>query len=134
MAILAGLALFFALTVWGRRLRENAFRQLPPEATAKVINKLPSYTATEQIPFAGLILGLVAVLLFRNEWITIAFPTFIVLIVILVAVLHVRTRNRFRAVGLPMTFQSQYEKSRIVTYSALGVLISISVWVWVLYL
>ena len=53
MVTFVGFFLCLALAIWGRRLRENAFRSLSNEQTAAVIDKLPNYTSTEMIPFAG---------------------------------------------------------------------------------
>jgi hypothetical protein len=50
-----------------------------------------------------------------------------------VGTLHFRTRHRFRGLGLPATFLSRYEHSRIVTYSALAVLVAMAGWVVYLY-
>jgi len=128
MTIFVGLILFFGLSIWGRRLRENAFRELPIEQKIMVADKMPNYTAAELIPFAGLLLGLAGVLLFRLAWFTTAFGIFLPLNVVLVSVLHLRARHRFRKLGLPTPFLSQYENSRIVTYSALAVLLALFAW------
>ena len=129
MATVAGFFLFVALTIWGRRLREKAFRSLSNEQTAAVADKIHNYTSTEMIPFAGVLLGLLGILVFRPEWLRAGFVIVLGVIVLLVVVFHVRARRRFRELSLPAAFMSQYETSRIVTYSALGVLLAIGVWV-----
>lgn len=58
MATFVGFFLFFALAIWARRLREKAFRSLSNEQMAEVTDKMPNYTSTEMIPFAGVLLGL----------------------------------------------------------------------------
>lgn len=125
MTIFVGLILFFGLSIWGRSLREKAFRELSVEQKVQVSDKMPNYTAAELIPFAGLLLALAGVLLFRLVWFRAAFAIFLLLNVVLVSVLHLRARDRFRKLGLPAPFLSQYENSRIVTYSALGVLLAL---------
>lgn len=65
MTTFVGLALFFCLGIWGRSLREKAFRGLSVEQKAQVADKMANYTAGEMIPFVGLMLGLLAILLFR---------------------------------------------------------------------
>jgi sterol desaturase/sphingolipid hydroxylase (fatty acid hydroxylase superfamily) len=129
MATFVGFVLLFALSIWGRRLREKAFRELSIEQKIQVTDKIPNYTSTEMIPFAGLLLGLVGILLFRLAWLSVAFAIFLPLIVFLVSVLHLRTRHRFRKLGFPAAFLSQYEHSRIISYSALGVPLAIFAWV-----
>jgi hypothetical protein len=113
-----GVLLSLALTIVGRRLREEAFRALPMEQKIEVVDKLHNYTSTELIPFTALFAGLVGVGALRPEWMTVAFAVFVLLIVPLVAVFHVRTRHRFRELGLSAAFLSQYEQSRWVSYSA----------------
>jgi hypothetical protein len=122
----------FGLTIWGRRLREEAFRALPTEQKIKVTEKVANYSSTEMIPFAALLLVLLGVLLFRPEWLRAGAAVCLTLIVVLVGMFHVRAHRRFRELGLPAAFLSQYEKSRIVTYSALAV--PIGTIVWILYL
>jgi hypothetical protein len=129
MTTFVAFVLFFALSIWGRRLREKAFRQLSVEQKVQVTDKMPNYTSTEMIPFAGPLLGLLAIVLFRLEWLSVAFAIFLPLIVLLVSVLHVRTRHRFRKLGLPAAFLSDYETSRIVSYSALAIPLAILAWV-----
>jgi hypothetical protein len=90
---------------------------------------MPNYTSTEMIPFAGLLLGLVSILLFRLAWLRVAFAIFLALVVLLVSVLHLRARHQFRKLGLPAAFLSQYEHSRIISYSALGVPLAMFAWV-----
>ena len=92
-------------------------------------DKMPNYTSTEMIPFAGLLLGLVGILLFRLAWLRVAFAIFLPLIVLLVSVLHLRTSRRFRKLDLPPVFLSQYEQSRIISYGALGVPLALFTWV-----
>jgi len=129
MATFVGLFLFLALAIWGRRLREKSFRLLSIEQMAAVTDKMRNYTSTEMIPFAGALLGLLGILVFRPEWLGVGYAMFLGVIVLLVVVFHWRARRRFRALGLPAAFLSQYEHSRIVSYSALGVLLGIGVWV-----
>jgi hypothetical protein len=124
-----GFVLLFALSIWGRRLREKAFCELSIEQKVQVTDKMPNYTSTEMIPFAGLLLGLVSILLFRLAWLRVAFAIFLALVVLLVSVLHLRARHRFRKLGLPAAFLSQYEHSRIISYSALGVPLAMFAWV-----
>ena len=90
---------------------------------------MPNYTAAEMVPFAVLLLGLVGVLLFRLAWLRVALAIFLPLIVLLVSVFHLRARHRFRKLALPASFLSQYEHSRIVTYSALAVPLAMLAWV-----
>ena len=113
-------SLFFALAISGRRLRERAFRLLNAEQKAAVIDKLANYTSGEMIPFAGLLLGLLAAVIFRPDLLSAIFGAFSVAIVLLTAVFHLRARRRFSQLGLPASFLSEYETSRIVTYSALA--------------
>lgn len=120
--------LFFGLTIWGRRLREEAFRALSAEQRANIADKLPNYSSTEMIPFAALLLSLLGVGLFRPEWLRRGVAVCIPLIVFLVSMFHVRARHRVRAVDLPEAFLVRYERSRIVTYSALALLIGAMVW------
>jgi hypothetical protein len=127
--VFVGFVLLFGLSIWGRRLREEAFRGLSVEQRVQVIDKMPNYTAAEMTPFAGLLLGLVGILLFRLAWLRVAFAIFLPLIVLLVSVLHLRARHRFRGLGLPATFLSQYGNSRIVTYSALAVPLAMVAWI-----
>jgi hypothetical protein len=129
VTIFVGFVLLFALSIWGRRLREKAFRELSIEQKVQVTDKMPNYTSTEMIPFAGLLLGLVGMLLFRLAWLRVAFAIFLPLIVLLVSVLHLRARHRFRKLGLPAAFLSQYQQSRIISYSALGVPLALFAWV-----
>jgi hypothetical protein len=129
LPVFVGFVLFVALTIWGRRLREQAFRALPIEYKVQVSDKIPNYTSTEMIPFASLLLGFLGILLFRPGWLMAGFALFLAATVLLVAVLHVRAQHRFRALGLPATFQAQYEHSRIVTYTAAGVPLAITAWV-----
>jgi len=129
MTIFVGFIVFLGLTIWGRRLRERAFRELSVEQKAQVADKMPNYTAAEMIPFAGLLLALVSIMLFRLDWLGVAFAIFLPLIVLLVSVLHLRARHRFRKLGLPTPFLSKYENSRIVSYSALAVLLAMFTWV-----
>jgi sterol desaturase/sphingolipid hydroxylase (fatty acid hydroxylase superfamily) len=129
VATFVGFVLVFALSIWGRRLREEAFRALSVEQRVQVADKMPNYTSTEMIPFAGLLLSLVGILLFRLEWLSAALPIVLLLLVLLVTVLHLRARQRFRQLGLPTTFLSQYENSRIVTYSAFAIPLAIFAWV-----
>jgi hypothetical protein len=129
VTIFVGFVLLFALSIWGRRLREKAFRELSIEQKVQVTDKRPNYTSTEMIPFAGLLLGLVGMLLFRLAWLRVAFAIFLPLIVLLVSVLHLRARHRFRKLGLPAAFLSQYQQSRIISYSALGVPLALFAWV-----
>jgi hypothetical protein len=68
-------------------------------------------------------------MLFRLAWITTAFAIFLPLNMVLVSALHLRARHRFRKLGLPAPFLSQYETSRIITYSALAVLLAMFAWV-----
>ena len=121
-------ALTFALSIWGRSLREKAFRELSGSDQARVADKIRNYTATETIPFAGLLLGLVAVLLFRLAWLRLAYAIVLALLVLLVSVIHVRTRRRFRGLALPASFLAQYERSRIVSYAAFGVPLATMAW------
>jgi len=129
MATFVGFFVFFALTIWGRRLRENAFRSLSNDQRAAVTDKMANYTSTEMIPFAGALLGFVGIIMFRPGWLRVGFAIFLVVFVLLVAVFHLRARHRFRGLALPAAFLSQYENSRIVTYSAAGVLLMIGIWV-----
>ena len=131
VTIFTGLALFFLLGIWGRRLREKAFRALSVEQKVQVADKRGNYTSGEMIPLVGLMLGLLAILLFRPGWLRGAFAIFLALLVLLVSAFHLRARHRFRTLGLPSAFLSQYEHSRIVTYSSLAVLLAI--WAWILY-
>ncbi len=131
MTMFVGLTLFFSLGVWGRSLREKAFRALSVEQKVHVVDKMANYTSGEMIPFVGLMLGLLAILLFRPEWLKAAFLIFVLLVVVFVSAFHVRARHRFRSLGLPAAFLSQYEYSRIVAYSSLAVLLA--TWAWVLY-
>ena len=127
--IFVGLIFFFGLSIAGRRLREKAFRELSVEQKVQVADKMPNYTAAEMIPFAGLLLALLGVLLFRLAWLRTAFGIFLPLNVLLVSILHLRARRRFRKLGLPARFLSQYETSRIATYSALAILLAMFAWV-----
>jgi hypothetical protein len=131
MTTFVGLALFFSLGIWGRSLREKAFRALSVEQKVQVADKMANYTSGEMIPFVGLMLGLLAIMLFRPGWLRAAFAIFVALLLVLVSAFHLRARDRFRTLGLPAAFLSQYEHSRIVAYSSLGVLLAI--WAWVLY-
>jgi len=119
----------FALSIWGRRLRENAFGELSDNDRIRVSDKMPNYTSTEMVPFAGLLLGLVGILLFRLAWLRVAYSIFLPLLVLLVAGIHLRTRRRFRTFDLPAAFVSQYEQSRIVSYSALVVPFTVVGWI-----
>lgn len=129
MTTFVAFVLLLALSIWGRRLRESAFRRLSVEQKIQVADKLPNYTSTEMIPFAGLLLGLVGIVLFRPGWLRAGFAIVLPLFVVLVTVFHARTRHRFRGLGLPASFLSQYEHSRFVTYSAIGVPLAIVAWV-----
>jgi hypothetical protein len=131
MTTFVGFVLFLALAIWGRKLREDAFRALSLEQRAQVADKIPNYTSTEMIPFAGPLIGLVFILLFKLAWLKVGSAIFLVAIVLLVTVFHLRARHRFRELGLPAVFLSQYENSRIVSYSALGV--PLTLFAWVLY-
>ena len=128
-AIFVGFVLFFALAIWGRTLREEAFRSLTAEQRASVTDKVPNYTATEMIPFAGAILALVWLLLFWPEWLRAGASVCLSFILVLVGAFHVRARRRFRALGLPGAFLERYEKSRIVSYSALAVPMTVMLWI-----
>ena len=57
MTTFVGLAFFFSLGVWGRSLREKAFRALSVEQKVQVADKMANYTSGEMIPFVGLMLG-----------------------------------------------------------------------------
>ena len=111
--------------IWGRRLRESAFRGLSTEQRISVIDKMTNYTVTEMTPLAGLILALVGLLLFRPHWLRAGFAGVTVLIVLVITVFHLRTRHRFRHLGLPTAFLSAYEYSRLVTYSGLAVILGL---------
>ena len=74
LTIFIGFVVFFALAISGRRLRERAFRELSVEQRVQVADKMPNYTAAEMIPAAGLLLGLVGVLLFRLAWLRSPWP------------------------------------------------------------
>lgn len=117
-----------ALSIWGRSLREDAFRQLSSNQQLRVSDKMPNYTATETIPFGVLLLGLVAVMLFRLAWLKVAFAIFLPAFLFFVVAIHWRTRRRFRTSGLPAAFLSQYERSRVVTYSAVCVPLALIAW------
>ena len=121
--------LFFALAITGRRLRERAFRLLSVEQKALVVDKVANYNSAELIPFAGLMLGFSATLLFRQEWLKVVLSAFLVGMVLLTAVFHVRARRRFSQLALPESFLSEYETSRIVTYSALAFPLGLGAWV-----
>jgi sterol desaturase/sphingolipid hydroxylase (fatty acid hydroxylase superfamily) len=73
--IFVAFVLSFALTIWGRKLREEAFRSLLAEQRTQVADKIPNYSATEMIPFAVVILTLVWLLLFWPEWLVEVSPT-----------------------------------------------------------
>jgi hypothetical protein len=128
VGIFVGVCLTMALTIWGRTLRERAFHELSPGERSRVLDKLPNYSATEMIPFAGLTLGLVGLLLFRPVWLKAGFALYAVLTVTLVVVFHLRTRRRFRQLGLSEGFLSAYEYSRWVSYSALAVPLAFFAW------
>jgi hypothetical protein len=128
VSVFVGVVLLLGLSIWGRRLREKAFRVLSAEQRVQVVDKMPNYTAAEMIPFAGLLLGMVFILLFRLAWLRVALAMFLPLIVLLVCVLHLRARHRFRQLGLPATFLSLYGHSRIVSYSALAVPLGMVAW------
>ena len=134
ITIFVGFWFVMGLTIWGRRLRERAFCALSSEQRASVLDKLPNYSSVEMIPFAGLILGLVGLLLFRPQSLRVGFVAFAVLIVLLVAVLHLRTRDRFRQLGLPAVFVSAYEYSRFVSYSGLAATLGLFAWIIYTYL
>ena len=129
VTIFVGFCCVMVLTIWGRRLRESAFRALSAEQRISVIDKLPNYTATEAIPLAGLILALVGLVLFRPQWLRVGFAVFAVLFVLVVTVFHLRTRHRFRHLGLPTAFLSAYEYSRFFTYSGLAATLGWFGWV-----
>jgi hypothetical protein len=129
VTIFVGFVLLFALAISGRSLRERAFRELSVEQKVQVADKMPNYTAAETIPFAGVLLALVGILLFRLAWLRVAFAVFLPLMVLLVSVLHLRTSRRFRMLDLPAAFLSQYEHSRIISYSALAVPLAMFAWV-----
>ena len=74
VTIFTGLALFFLLGIWGRRLREKAFRALSVEQKVQVSDKRGNYTSGEMIPLVGLMLGLLAILLFRPGWLRVPSP------------------------------------------------------------
>jgi hypothetical protein len=122
------LFLVLALTIIGRHLRENAFRDLPAEHKVLVADKMANYTSVELVPFLGLTLALLALALFASEWLKRGTVVFVALVVVLVAVFHIRTRHRFRALGVPAAFFVRYETSRIVSYCALAALLSSLVW------
>ena len=128
IGIFVGFCLTMALTIWGRTLRERAFRELSPGERSRVVDKLPNYSATEMIPFAVLTLGFVGMLLLRPQWLRAAFALYAVLMVALVVVFHLQTRHRFWQLGLPEAFLSKYEYSRWVSYSALAVLLAFVGW------
>ena len=123
------LVLFFALAIVGRRLRERAFRLLAAEQKAAVFDKMANYSSAEMIPFAGLVLGFLATTIFRPGLLKAVFGAFLVAIVLLTAAFHLRARRRFLQLGLPSSFVSAYEKSRVLTYSALAVPLALGVWV-----
>ena len=126
--IFVTVVLFFALAISGRRLRERAFRLLSVEQKAAVVDKMANYNSAELIPFAGLMLGFAATLLFRHEWLKAVLSAFLVGMVLLTAAFHVRARRRFSQLALPTSFLSEYETSRIVTYSALVFPLGLGVW------
>ena len=126
--IFVAVVLFFALAISGRRLRERAFRLLSVEQKATVVDKLANYNSAELIPFAGLMVVLSATLLFRQEWLKAVFSAFLVGTVLLTAAFHVRARRRFSQLALPASFLSEYETSRLVTYSALAFPVGLGVW------
>ena len=128
MTTFAAFVLSIALSIWGRRLREQAFGVLSASEKGRVADKVPNYTSAEMLPFAALLLGLVGVVLFRLVWLKAAYSMILPLLVLLVTVFHVRTRRRFRSSGLPAAFLSAYEHSRIVTYSALVVPLALFAW------
>lgn len=101
ITIFVAFVLFFVLTIWGRRLREQAFRALPPEQSVNVVEKRPSYSSTEMIPFAALMLGLLSLTLFWPEWLRTGVALCLPLIVLLVGIFHVRARRRFRELSVP---------------------------------
>src|SRR4051794_9349676 len=84
MTIFAGLALVFSLGIWDRSLREKAFRALSVEQKVQVAEKRDNYTSGEMIPFVGLMLGFLAILLFRPGWLRAAFAIFLPLLVLTV--------------------------------------------------
>jgi hypothetical protein len=133
---LVGLVVFVGLSIVGRRLREQAFRALPVEHRVKVIDKVANYSPAETIPFAALVLAYAALVLalaglglLRLESLKLTFTVFGVLFMSLVGILHFRTRHRFHKLGLPAAFLSRYEHSRVVSYSALAILVATAVWV-----
>ena len=131
MLIFVAFVLGVGFTTWGRRLRERAFLGLSLEQRVQVADKMVNYTATETIPFSVLILSLVAIQLFKPAWLKAAFAIFLPILVLLITVLHMRTRHRFRQLRFPATFVSQYENSRMVSYS--GLVAPVSVFALILY-
>lgn len=106
-------------------LRCTAFGSPNPLEISRVTNRgVPLGT-----PFKVESPGLVGILLFRLAWLRVAYAIVLPLLVLLVTVVHARTRRRFRTFDLPWAFLSQYEYSRIVTYSALVVPLAMFAWI-----
>ena len=102
----------FGLTIWGRRLREEAFRALPTEQKIKVTEKMANYSSDRDDSVRRtLLLILLGLLLFRPEWLRAGAAVCLPLIVVLVGIFHVRARRRFRELGLPAAFSCRSTRS-----------------------